>query len=66
MKSILISMGIGVLVSTIACLIIAAAHKPVRTAKTANNYVDKNSINITGRSDHFYDSVVNKTARNNK
>lgn len=65
-KNIFISAGIGAAVSTIICFFIGLSHRPVKTAKTANNYVEQNSIDITDRNDELYDSVVNRTARSNK
>lgn len=65
-KSIFISVGIGAAASTIICFFIGLSHKPVKTAKAANNYIERNSIDITDREDQFYDSVVNRTAKSDK
>lgn len=65
-KNIFISVGIGAAASTTICFFIGLSHKPVKTAKTANNYIEENSIDITDREDQFYDSVVNRTAKSNK
>lgn len=58
------NIGIGILagfiVASVVCGIVAMKHKPVKTAKTANNYLDKNKVNITKREDFFVNSTVTK------
>lgn len=52
--------GISFFCSTILCIIIVSKHKPVKIAKTANNYLDENRIDITRRDDIFIEATVDK------
>lgn len=60
------SLFFGVVVSTIICVIIALKHKPVKTSKNANQYLDENSINITNRYDNYIKYTITKIPLNNK
>lgn len=63
---ILQSLGFGAIASTIICVIIGFKHKPVKVSKNANQYLDKNSVNITNGYDYFTNYTVNKVPINNK
>ncbi|MBQ3408067.1 MAG: hypothetical protein IJH12_02535 [Clostridia bacterium] len=53
----------GIVLSSIICAILVSKHKPVKVARTANNYLDKNKVSITRREDFFIRSTIDKQAR---
>lgn len=55
---------IGIVVASIICLIVGFKHKPVKKAIHANQYIDRNSVNITESYDHFVNSNIERTAIN--
>lgn len=57
---------IGFLVSTAICVFIWLKHKPVKIAKNATQYLNKDSVNITNSYDHFANSTMEKTPINRK
>lgn len=55
---------LGAVVASIVCLIVGFKHKPVKKAVHANQYINKNSVEITERHDRFVNSNVDRTAIN--
>ncbi len=55
--------GISFIIATIICTIIIYKHKPVKVARTANNYLNESKINITTKEDIFLSSTVDKQLR---
>lgn len=55
--------GISFIISTVVCAIIVSKHKPVKAAKTANNYLNENRASITKRDDIFISSTIDKQLR---
>ena len=51
----------GAVISTIVCILIFFKHKPVKKAQNANEYVDKKTVKITKRYDHFVNHTLTKT-----
>lgn len=62
-KAILISLVIGLVVALIICLIMKSRMKTARPKFTANDYVRKNSFNITRSRDIFIYSEISKKRR---
>ncbi len=58
---ILLALLFGFFVATIASIIIYAKHKPVKVAKNANNYLNRNSVDITERHDRFVNHTLTKS-----
>ncbi len=50
------SLLIAAVIATIICAIIWVKHRPVKVAKNATYYLDKNTVNITYRHDRFITS----------
>lgn len=55
---------LGTVVATVACFIIWMKHRPVKVATHANQYLDKNTVEITDGYDHFVNSNVEKWSIN--
>ncbi|MGN1341483.1 MAG: hypothetical protein ACI4WS_14410 [Oscillospiraceae bacterium] len=62
-KKILISLAIGVIVALIVCMIMKSMMKTARPKATANDYIRKNSFNITRSRDIFVYANVTKKKR---
>jgi len=62
-KTVGISIASGVIFSSLVCGVIVSKHKPVKVAKTANNYLDKNKVSITRREDFFVRSTTDRQAK---
>ena len=58
-----ISLASGAIFSSLVCGIIVSKHKPVKVARAANNYLDKNKVSITRREDFFVRSTTDKQAK---
>lgn len=55
---------LGIVVASIVCVIVGMKHKPVKQATHANQYIKKETVNITDGYDHFVNSNVEKWSIN--
>lgn len=62
-KAILISLAIGLFIALIVCLVMKSFMKTARPKLTANDYIRKNSFNITRSRDIFIYSEISKKRR---
>lgn len=62
-KIILVSLFIGIIIALIVCLIMKSRMKTARPKLTANDYIRKNSFNITRSRDIFIYANVTKKKR---
>lgn len=62
-KKLLISLAVGVVIALIICFIMKSMMKTARSKRTANDYIRKNSFNITRSRDIFIYSNVTKKKR---
>ncbi len=62
-KAILISLAIGLVIALIVCLVMKSFMKTSRPKHTANDYIRKNSFNITRSRDIFIYSEISKKKR---
>lgn len=63
LKKILISLAIGVVIAFIVCMIMKSMMKTANPKATANDYIRKNSFNITRSRDIFIYAKVTKRKR---
>ena len=63
LKKILYAFIAGVIIALIVCLVMKSRMKTVRTKATANDYIRKNSFNITRSRDIFIYSEISKKKR---
>lgn len=53
----------GMAFSSIICGVFVAKHKPVKEAKAANNYLNRNKVSFTRREDFFIKSTIDKQSK---
>lgn len=63
---ILQSLVLAAIVASVICFIEWSKHKPVKIARHANNYIDKNTIKITVSNDRFVNHEITKTPLNGR
>ncbi len=63
LKKLLISLAAGVVIALIVCLFMKSMMKTARPKRTANDYIRKNSFNITRSRDIFIYANVTKRKR---
>lgn len=61
--SLLISLGVGVAVSTVVCIILYSTLKSVHFKNNANDYVKDGSMKLTRQSDLYLYSTVSRTPK---
>lgn len=67
LKKLLISLAAGVVIALIVCLLMKSMMKTARPKCTANDYIRKNSFNITRSRDIFiYANVTKRKQESNK
>lgn len=62
-KKLLISLAVGVIIALIVCMIMKSMMKTANPKATANDYIRKNSFNITRSRDIFIYAKVTKKKR---
>ena len=59
-KSILISLGIGIVIGIIVVFVIKGKYKPVKLQRDASNYLVNGSLQVTGSYENFVRKTVDK------